>query len=109
MTSETTITLKELIEKHLSPQHPVSKKFAEIAKNVPKELIYDTNEHDDGYCHDDVWIMMDLLHDEIGVRVEDLKKCFGIGNDNEEECRTCSARKVCDEESETRSERSYMG
>jgi len=104
------VTLKDLIEKHLSPNHPVRKMFAEIAEEIPKELIYGTIEYSDGYCHDDVWIMMDLIHDKIGVRVENLKKCFGIGKrDSDKECQTCSAREACYEECEAKTERGYMG
>lgn len=68
-------TLKELIEKHLSPSHPVRKRFAEIVKDIPEALIYGTPEQTMcGYDHDDVWIMMDMIQDYIGVRVEAKKK-----------------------------------
>lgn len=105
------ITLKDLIEKHLSPSHPVRKLFEEIGKEIPTALIYDTIEQKEGgYDHDDVWIMMDLIHDKIGVRVENLKDCFGVGKRNsDKECQTCSARDACYEECEAKAERSYMG
>ena len=67
MSESSQITLKDLIEKHLSPSHPIRKKFNEIVKEIPKELIYETPEHNDGYDHLAVWIMMDLIHDKIGV------------------------------------------
>ena len=63
------MTLKDLILR-LEFEHPIRQKFLEIEKEIPRELIYETPEHDDGYDHIAVWIMMDLIRDEIGVRVE---------------------------------------
>lgn len=64
------MTLKDLILR-LEFEHPIRQKFMAIEKEIPRELIYDTPEHNEGgYDHIAVWIMMDLIRDEIGVRAE---------------------------------------
>ena len=38
-----------------------------------------------------------------------MKKCFGVGNDNQKECEKCEDLEDCAEEAEARAERQYMG
>ena len=41
----------------------------EFVKEIPEALIYETPDNNDGYDHDDVWIMMDLIKEWL-VRFE---------------------------------------
>ena len=62
--------ISELTELDNDAVNAVFDVIDEMIKEIPKELIYETPEQlEGGYCHDDVWIMMDLIKEWL-VRVE---------------------------------------